>query len=243
MRPTALGLLALLAWFPLAEAGAQTTELDSLAAPGWTQVPLQDEGRGPSLLARVTTGVGGAILGAGLGFFVSQIVQGDWDETRSGQPIDRSLWAAVGGSMGFAVGLRFPVLRGQGALGRPGLPTGRDHLGADELQGLGIDNVYDAVSALRPEWLRIRGARSLAAGLDPVRVEGTGAGVQVSGSTPLISEVGTIQVYVDGVSFGGLETLNSINMLTVRDLYFLDAAEATLRWGEGNPHGAILVIT
>jgi hypothetical protein len=243
MKRTVIGLAALLATLPTAQVAAQAATPDSIPPAGWPQELEQDRRGGPGVVSRIATGVGGALLGAGLGFFASHIVQGDWDDTNVGQPIDRSLWAVVGGSLGFAVGMRFPVLGGRGALGRPGLPMGRDHLGADELQGLGIDNVYDAVATLRPEWLRIRGNRSLAASVDPVRVEGTGAGLQISGSTTLISEAATIQVYVDGVNTGGLETLNNIIMLTVRDMYFLDAAAATIRWGEGNPHGAILVIT
>ena len=123
------------------------------------------------------------------------------------------------------------------------MPRGRDHLSAPALEGRGINNAYEAVAALRPEWLRIRGARSLAAGTDPIRIDGTGQGVRVTGSTPLISEVGTIQVYLDGTKMGGLGALSAINALIIRDIYFFDAAAATIRWGEGNPHGAILVIT
>ena len=66
---------------------------------------------------------------------------------------------------------------------------------------------------------------------------------RASGSTPLISESGTIQVYVDGVRMGSIGALSSISVQTIRDMYFFDAAAATIRWGEGNPHGAILVIT
>jgi hypothetical protein len=150
----------------------------------------------------------------------------------------------VGGTVGFTFGVRFPVFsRGQGRTGSSGLPRGRNHLGASALEGRGIDNAYEAVTSLRPEWLIIRGARSLAAGTDPIRIDGTGQGVQVTGSTPLISEVGTIQVYLDGVNMGGIAALSSINALIIRDMYFFDAAAATIRWGEGNPHGAILVIT
>ena len=138
-------------------------------------------------------------------------------------------------------------------MGSGGLPRGRQHIAAPALEGIGISNAYEAVQSLRPEWLVIRGARSLAAGTDPIRVDGTGAGVQITGSTPLISEAATIcrpnceprawKVYVNGVNVGGIAALSTINVLTVRDMYFFDAAAATMRWGEGNPHGAILVIT
>ena len=66
---------------------------------------------------------------------------------------------------------------------------------------------------------------------------------QISGSTPFVSETTTIQVYVDGVPAGGVETLRQINIVIVREMFFLDAAQATARWGGNNPHGAILVVT
>jgi hypothetical protein len=67
--------------------------------------------------------------------------------------------------------------------------------------------------------------------------------MRISGSTPFVSEATTIQVYVDGVAAGGVETLRQINIVIVREMFFLDAAQATARWGGNNPHGAILVVT
>ena len=242
MRRITLVLVAILVSFPVAEVTAQTAQRASFTPVGWVQDFPQDTTDRPSITRRIATGIGGALLGAGLGFFASQVIQGDWQDTGSPDPINRTLWAAVGGSVGFTAGVRFP-LGGRGTLGRPGLPRGRDHLGIDELQGLGINNAYEAVEALRPEWLIIRGNRSLAASVDPVRVEGSGAGVTSTGSTPFISETETIQVYVDGVNMGGVGSLSTVNVLIIKDLYFLDAARATARFGRSNPHGAILVIT
>ena len=242
MRRTTLVLVAILASFPVAEATAQTAQRASFKPIGWVQEFSPDTTDAPSTVRRIASGLGGALLGAGLGFFASQIVQGDWQDTGSSDPIKRELWAAVGGAVGLTVGVRFPI-GGGGSFGRPGLPRGRDHLGIEELQGLGISNAYEAVEVLRPEWLIIRGNRSLVASVDPVQVEGTGAGVTASGSTPFISEAETIQVYLDGTNLGGLGTLNNINVLIIKDIYFLDPAWATARFGRSNPHGAILVIT
>lgn len=244
MRRTVVGLVAILAWSPVTEVAGQRVERTPFTPVSWPQEFSQEVGDGPSTISRIASAIGSAALGAGLGFFASQLVQGDWDETGGQQSINRTAWAVVGGTLGFTFGVRFPLLaRGQGLQGSGGLPRGRNHLAAPALEGIGISNAYEAVQSLRPEWLVIRGARSLAAGTDPIRVDGTGAGVQITGSTPLISEAATIQVYVNGVNVGGIASLSTINVLTVQDMYFFDAAAATMRWGEGNPHGAILVIT
>jgi hypothetical protein len=241
MRQTAV-LLAVLTSLPVSDIVAQTAERHSLPAANWPQEFTQGSTRRPSLESRIASGIGGALLGAGLGFFASQVVQGDWQEGTEGQPINRSLWSVIGGSVGFAVGVRFP-LGGRGGVSTDRLPMGREHLGPSALRGRETDNAYQAVALLRPEWLQIRGSQSLAPGIDPVVVSGTSRAVRVSGSTPLTSEVGKIQVYVDDVNIGGIEALRSIEVSNISDIYFFDAAEATLRWGTGNPHGAILIIT
>ncbi len=243
MRPTALAIVAVLAWSPVANVAAQTAVRPPLTPVPSPQELSEDDGGGPSTLARIASAIGSAAIGAGLGFFASQLVQGDWDEVGGSGSVDRALWAVVGGSVGLTLGVRYPVLSGgRGGLSGGGLPRGRGHLAGPALRSPGIDTAYDAVVSLRPEWLTIRGNRSLAAGTDPIRIAGTGAGTQVTGSTPLISEVATIQVYVNGVNVGGIEALRSINVITIDDMYFFDAAAATLRWGEGNPHGAIMVV-
>lgn len=245
MRRFSTILCAVVLLLPTADVAAQTRSSSYAPIPiRWGQEFPGESGDGPSLFHRITSGVGTALLGAGLGFMASQIVQGDWDDADSGHPIDRSRWAMAGGGLGFAVGVSFPVFgRGGGILGRGGLPRGRQHLGPADLQGRRADNAYEAVELLRPEWLQIRGSRSLTPGLDPVVVDGTGGVTVVSGSTPLVDESSTIQVYVDYVRVGGLEQLRTLDVANVQDIYFFDAAQATQRFGSGNPHGAILVLT
>jgi hypothetical protein len=241
MRRAVPVVVAVLAALPLVEATAQTREINPRPPTSLPQQSFPDLDDGPTTFSRIVTGVGGALLGAGLGFFASQVVRGDWQDEH--RPINRSLWAVTGGAVGLAIGVRFPLsLGGRGSSGRPGLPTGRLHLGRADMVGRGIDNAYEAVELLRPEWLRIRGSQSLAPGLDPVVVSGRGT-PQVTGSTPLNDDASTIQVYVDGVHLGGIATLTAINPFNISDLYFFDAAKATARFGGRNPHGAILVIT
>ena len=50
-----------------------------------------------------------------------------------------------------------------------------------------------------------------------------------------------IQVYLDGVPFGGVEWLTFIPASTVLDVTWLSALDATTRYGTGHSAGAILV--
>lgn len=165
---------------------------------------------------RILTALSGAALGAGVGFFASQVVRGDWDE----RGVDRPAWAAVGGSLGFAIGFSFPVA---GRAQRPDvsrtLPRGRFVIGADELERTGVKTAAEAVQLLRPEWLRERGTHILGEGPNE-----------------------TIQVYLDDVRLGGLRFLSDVGASTIRSIHLFDAAAATLRWGAGHSHGVILII-
>ena len=90
----------------------------------------------------------------------------------------------------------------------------------DEIQAVPAANAYEAVSRLRPEWLRRRGQISIR---DP------GAGEVV--------------VYLDGVRFGGPGALRNIRAESVVHMEYLDASDATTRFGTGHGGGAILIRT
>lgn len=167
---------------------------------------------------RVLTALGGAALGAGVGFFASQVVRGDWDDASGG--VDRPVWTAVGGSIGFALGFSLPV-GGRGVRPDPSrrLPGGRSVIRADEFRGTGVKTAAEVVELLRPEWLRQRGTHVLGESPDQ-----------------------TIQVYFDDVHLGGLRFLGDVSASTVRSIHFFDAAAATLRWGAGHSHGVIFIV-
>lgn len=61
--------------------------------------------------------------------------------------------------------------------------------------------------------------------------------------TPGRRQGSTAIVYIDGVRYGSLRTLQSINVLDVNEIQYLDGPEATIRFGTGHPGGAILVKT
>ncbi len=173
-----------------------------------------------SIPVRILTAIGAAAIGAGVGYFASQLVRGDWDESVHG-PIDRPAWAAVGGSIGFAVGFAFPLGgRSRPAESTPRLRRNRTFITGEEMHELAVRTAMEAVRLLRPEWLNERGPHVFGEGGDD-----------------------TIQIYQDGVRLGGLSWLDQVAADHVRFMRFLDAAQATLRFGAGNSHGAILIVT
>jgi hypothetical protein len=159
-------------------------------------------------------------LGAGVGFFASQVFTGDWDEEPGHKRVDRQTWAAVGGSIGLAVGFSFPVPgRGRPAPATVPLPGGRFAIVADELRATGINTAFEAVRTLRPEWLNERGSN-------------------IIGEQPEEQ----IQVYLDDVHLGGTARLRDVTTQSIHSMHFLDAASATYRFGAGHSHGVILII-
>lgn len=89
-----------------------------------------------------------------------------------------------------------------------------------ELQGMDALNVYEAVRRLRPTWLRYRG-QSVLSGPDRE----------------------SLRVYVNGSYFGDAESLSNLRARNVQELRFLDARQATLRYGTDHTVGAIVVTT
>lgn len=86
----------------------------------------------------------------------------------------------------------------------------------DEIDRAHPGTAYDAVERLRPAFLQ--STRGVSAPLER-------------------------RVYVDGMWVGGLSALRTISPLTVREIRFLSAIEATARFGAGNGAGAVLVTT
>jgi hypothetical protein len=90
-----------------------------------------------------------------------------------------------------------------------------------EVAAAGVTNALEAVQRLRPAMLRSR-----AGGASQANPEGE-----------------AIAVYVDGVKVGGPEQLTSVTALNVKEIRFINAADATTRFGTGHPSGAIMVTT
>ncbi len=91
-------------------------------------------------------------------------------------------------------------------------------LTAEEIGTAGSDDAFSVVQALRPRWLWTRGATS-------------------------INQPESIKVYLDGSLMGGPEYLRQIRVRSILSIRFLDALEATNRWGLDHGLGAIMVST
>jgi hypothetical protein len=100
-----------------------------------------------------------------------------------------------------------------------GAPSGSVLL-ADEIRSVRASNAYEAVSRLRPEWLRRRGVVTIR---DP--------------------NAGEVVVYLDGIRFGGPRSLANIRVQNVIQIQYVDPSDAAVRFGTDHLGGAILVRT
>jgi TonB-dependent Receptor Plug Domain len=93
-----------------------------------------------------------------------------------------------------------------------------DVLTGDQIRETKAANLWDALTALRPQWLRARGSSSLVAGMSNEPV-----------------------VYVQGIRYGEPRSLQSMNVDQVRRVEFLNARDATTRFGTNHSGGALMV--
>ena len=96
--------------------------------------------------------------------------------------------------------------------------TDRSVITQQEMLEKHFQSAYEAVSALRTNWLQTRGTDSF--------------------NTP-----SQVWVYVDNVKYGDVESLRTIHPSTILNIRHYDANEATARWGIGHGAGVIQVTT
>lgn len=89
----------------------------------------------------------------------------------------------------------------------------------------------EIVQSLRPAMMRAR----------------TSATSAPSATSPALSETaavsGSVVVYMDESRLGDLPTLSSIPAQRVKEIRYVNARDATTRWGTGHANGVIQVIT
>jgi hypothetical protein len=98
----------------------------------------------------------------------------------------------------------------------------RNVITATEIVRSRVSDVYQAVTQLRPDFLRRRSS---------------------SPATLTAARSNAVVVYLDEMPLGGEETLRAIPLERVRVIRFLSPFDADLRWGGSHPAGAILVTT
>ena len=96
----------------------------------------------------------------------------------------------------------------------------RDILTAAEIVASRVTDVYQAVSQLRPHFLR-----------------------KPRGRVSVLSPNTAVAVYLDDLPYGGVESLHQIPLDRVRMIRFISAMSADVRFGGSHPSGAILVTT
>ena len=105
---------------------------------------------------------------------------------------------------------------GRGASTGPGVD--RNLLVQDQFADRGFHTAYDVIESLRSNWLVSRGPNSFQAATE-------------------------VQVYLDGVRMGGVQTLRTIDVRPLTYIRYFDGIAATARWGLDHGAGAIYVST
>lgn len=165
--------------------------------------------------------IGSAMVGGWVGWVGAQVAVSDWEKAENGDLREqRTEWVA-GGAVAAVVLSRLLDFSSRPSAVRPELPPLREgrsnHLTRAEIQSVGGTSAYDAVRALRQQWLDIRGVTR-------PRDEGR-------------------VVYLDDVRLGGVETLREVAAWTLHSMELLSVGEAAVRYGGGHPHGVIQLWT
>jgi len=98
---------------------------------------------------------------------------------------------------------------------------------AEDMSQLHVNNLYEVVQRLHPEWLTPRNAQTLA--------------TTPSGSSAAMTM--QADVYLDSQHAGSVDVLRQIPIAGAASIHHYDAAQSEVRFGTGLPNGVIQVIT
>jgi hypothetical protein len=93
-----------------------------------------------------------------------------------------------------------------------------DLISAEDLEGMSVSSAYEAIRRLRPRWLTTRGTQS---------IQDSSAGQPV--------------VFVDDIRFGDTSSLQSMRISDIVSIRYINARDATTRFGTGYSGGIISV--
>ncbi len=198
-----------------------------------------------SPLRRLVDAVGGAAVGAWVGYMASQITWSDWREG-SGRGAYRVRFALGGAALG---GLAGSLLGGGGAPGagpsglRPA--PGQGPITAVDIRATRARRLSDVIRQLRPQWLNVRGVDVLPPDSlrrspgDSARTS-LGQSLYIGDATRSASGP---RIYLDDMLLGGIQDLDEIEPNAIALIEYVDPRHAMMRWGVGNNDGAIRVVS
>lgn len=235
MKNAAITLLALsVAAAPLA---AQDPVLHSRS--DLAETTRQDDGFD---FGDVVHAIGGALVGGWVGFVGAQVVHSDWDKSsNSALSSQRSAWVAGGAAIG---------ILGSWLIGETGTPgpgpmdvqpqpmRGRNVITAKQIAESGAMNAYELINTLRKDWLQTRGTNSWGES-----ARGSGSGSGGGAAMTVVPGRDKVIVYYDGIRLGGVDDMREIPVEPLTSVQFFDGRQATMRFGSGHAHGAILLST
>lgn len=96
----------------------------------------------------------------------------------------------------------------------------RNLITAEEIATVSVGTAFEVIEQLRPQFFQGRGPSSIRSNTP---------------DTPI--------VYVNGVRYGGIESLRAIRAMDVAEIRLLSASDATTRYGTGHVGGVIEVQT
>jgi len=107
----------------------------------------------------------------------------------------------------------------------------RDVISHDELQAPGIIglNVLEAVRALRPRFLTVRGLNTLPA-------------KDANGNPLTDDESGKVHSSIDGTRVGPLDDLTAVRASTIKEIRYLDVPAAHHKFGSASREGPVILV-
>ena len=121
---------------------------------------------------------------------------------------------ALFAALGLSAGLA-ACSSGGGAGGDSGPRRSANLITAEEMTDYGAETVLTVIRRLRPRWLQPRGASA------------SGANMPIA--------------FLDGARLGFPDALGGVNVADIESVRFLNASDATMRYGTNFPGGAIEV--
>jgi hypothetical protein len=113
---------------------------------------------------------------------------------------------------------------------------------SEEIASAHVNNAFDAVTILRPSFLRYRGVTSLAA--DTSCTSDASGRMNCKPPTAVLGgDTGYARVYLNHQFYGNITSLRGINAGEIHEIHYYGVQQASNRFGLGNPSGVIEVVT